>query len=136
MVFTLNSVLERDTFHVSELDLCEVRLMDNKLFPWLILVPMRERVREWIDLERAEQHLLSDEIAIISHIFQALTTPCKLNIATLGNQVEQMHVHIIGRYKEDAAWPNPVWGGPREYYDVQEKEQFLYELRSGLGSFG
>lgn len=136
MVFILNSVLDKDTFPVTELSLCEVRLMDNKLFPWLILVPMREGVREWIDLERHDQHLLSDEIAIVSHIFNALTTPHKLNIGALGNQVEQLHVHVIGRYKEDVCWPNPVWGGPREYYETKEKEQFLYELRSGLSSFG
>ncbi len=136
MAFVLNSVLERDSFYVAEMELCQVRLMDNKLFPWLLLIPIREGAREWIDLSRDEQHRLSDEIAIVSHLFQALVTPHKLNIATLGNQVEQLHVHLIGRYKEDRAWPNPVWGGPREYYEAEESRRFIYELKAALNSVG
>ena len=108
--------------------------MDNKLFPWVILVPQVENAREWIDLSREQQHQLSDEIAVVSHILQALTTPEKLNIATLGNQVSQLHVHVIARYKGDKAWPNPVWGGPGESYAAAEAERFTYELRSALDS--
>lgn len=134
MGFAIDPVLLRDTMEVTEYPLCDVRLMDNKLFPWLVLIPRRVGVSEWIDLEREDQHQLSDEIAICSHIFKALTTPDKLNIAALGNQVKQLHVHLIGRYQTDAMWPNPVWGGPREYYSDDEKRSFIYELRTALSS--
>lgn len=134
MTYTLHPTLAKDTFAVTDYPLCEIRLMDNKLFPWLILVPKREGASEWIDLDRADQHQLSDEIAMCSHIFLALTTPDKLNIAALGNQVPQLHVHLIGRYKADKAWPNPVWGGPRDYYDDEERRNFVYELKMALES--
>jgi len=84
--------------------------MNNKQFPWLLLIPEVENASEWIDLTREHQHRLSDEIMITSHMLQALVTPDKLNIATLGNQVRQLHVHVIARYAHDSAWPNPVWG--------------------------
>lgn len=134
MAFHLDPILERDSFALLDFDLCTIRLMDNKCFPWLLLVPQREDAREWIDLSREDQHLLSDEIAIVSHIFQALVTPYKLNIATIGNRVEQLHIHIVGRYKEDPNWPDPVWGGAREYYTKEEADKFCYELRTALGS--
>lgn len=130
----LHSTLAKDTFAVTDYPLCEIRLMDNRLFPWLILVPKREGAREWIDLSREDQHQLSDEIAICSHLFQALTTPDKLNIAALGNQVPQLHIHLIGRYKTDTAWPNPVWGAPREYYADEERQRFIHDLKIALDS--
>lgn len=133
-MFQLHERLARDTFPVTDLGLCTVRLMDNKLFPWLILVPQVAGVREWIDLSREQQHQLSDEIAICSHIFQALVTPEKLNIGALGNQVPQLHIHLIARYKADKAWPNPVWGGPAESYADEEARRFIYDVKSALDS--
>ncbi len=134
MTYQLDSALARDTVAVTDYPLCEIRLMDNRRFPWLILVPKRAGIVEWIDLEREDQHRLSDEIAMVSHIFQALVTPDKLNIAALGNQVRQLHVHIIGRYADDAAWPNPVWGHGGEPYDEAERRRFVHELKMGLES--
>ncbi len=134
MAFSIDPILLRDTMEITDYPICDIRLMDNRLFPWLVLIPRREGAIEWIDLERDDQHQLSDEIAICSHIFQALVTPDKLNIATLGNQVSQLHVHLIGRYRDDAMWPNPVWGGPREYYADEEKSRFIYELKTALES--
>lgn len=134
MSYKLDPVLLRDSFAITDYPLCEIRLMDNKLFPWLILIPKRADVSEWIDLDRGDQHRLSDEIAICSHIFNALVTPDKLNIAALGNQVRQLHVHLIGRYTHDSMWPSPVWGGKREYYEDDEKNRFIYELKTALES--
>lgn len=132
--FELDQRLARDSYDITNLPLCNVRLMDNKRFPWIILVPRVADAREWIDLSREEQHQLSDEIAVVSHIFNALVTPDKLNIATLGNQVSQLHIHIIARYKADAAWPNPVWGGASEAYSEAESRKFIYDLKSALDS--
>ena len=132
--FELDRRLSADAHDITNLPLCNVRLMDNKLFPWVVLVPRVADVTEWIDLSREQQHQLSDEIAIISHILNALVTPDKLNIATLGNQVPQLHIHIIARYKGDKASPNPVWGGAAEPYSEAELRKFSYELKSALDS--
>lgn len=132
--FEIDTKLVRDSIHVTNLPLCNVRLMDNKNFPWLILIPRQPDLAEYVDLSREDQHRLSDEIAVVSHILKALTTPDKLNIATLGNQVRQLHVHVIARYKTDKAWPNPVWGTDPAYYTEAESEKFAYELRSVLDS--
>jgi diadenosine tetraphosphate (Ap4A) HIT family hydrolase len=133
MDFNLDSRMESDSFFITDLPLCSVRLMDNKYFPWLLLIP-RVNAVEWIDLSREMQHQLSDEIAIVSHILQALVTPDKLNIATLGNKIKQLHVHVIARYTSDAAWPNPVWGGAADNYAAPDANRFCYELRSALES--
>lgn len=132
--FQLHERLSKDTLAITDLPLCSVRLMDNKKFPWLVMVPRVANVSEWIDLDRDQQHQLSDEIAVVSHILKALTTPDKLNIATLGNMVPQLHVHVIARYKGDPAWPNPVWGGPSDYYTEEESRKFIWDLKSALDS--
>lgn len=132
--FSLDPRLARDSIAVTTLPLSYVRLMDNKHFPWLLLIPKHPALREWTDLSRQDQHRLSDEIAIVSHILGALVTPDKLNIATLGNQVPQLHVHVIARYKGDKAWPNPVWGGPSDSYSDDEARRFIGELRTALDS--
>ena len=132
--FAIDRRLSADALHVTNLPLCNVRLMNNKHFPWVILVPRVVDVSEWIDLSREDQHQLSDEIAVVSHILKALTTPDKLNVAALGNQVLQLHVHVIARYKNDTAWPNPVWGSASEEYAEEESRKFIYELKSALDS--
>ncbi len=134
MNFTLDRRLSADSRDITNLPLCNVRLMDNKRFPWLILVPRVAGASEWIDLSREQQHQLSDEIAVLSHILQALVTPDKLNIAALGNQVSQLHIHLIARYKGDSAWPNPVWGAASEPYGEEELRRFSYELKSAIDS--
>jgi diadenosine tetraphosphate (Ap4A) HIT family hydrolase len=133
--FQLHERLAKDSLYVTDLPLCTVRLMDDKRFPWVLLIPQVAGAREWIDLAREQQHQLSDEIAIVSHIFNALVTPDKLNVAALGNRVPQLHIHLIARYKTDAAWPNPVWGeGISVSYTPEESRRFIYELKSALDS--
>ena len=132
--YQLDQHLARDTRDITNLPLCNLRLMDNKKFPWVVLVPRVADAVEWIDLSREQQHQLSDEIAVVSHILQALVTPQKLNVATLGNQVGQLHVHIIARYKGDPAWPNPVWGGANEAHGEEEARRFIYDLKSAIDS--
>ena len=134
MTFQLDLRLEKDSFFVSELPLCQVRLMDCKDFPWLILVPKIADAVEWIDLEREAQHQLSDEISVASHILKALATPEKINIASLGNQVSQLHVHVIGRYRQDAAWPNPVFGHAYTLYEEHESRQTLQDFKLAFNS--
>ncbi len=109
-MFTLDSRLAADTFPVTRLALCEVRLMNEPAWPWLILVPMRADVRELLDLSAADRHRLVEEIAEAERVLLDLHRPDKLNVAALGNQVPQLHVHVIARRTDDPAWPGPVWG--------------------------
>jgi diadenosine tetraphosphate (Ap4A) HIT family hydrolase len=108
-MFTLDARLANDTICLGKLELCQVLLMNNKQYPWLILVPERENIKEIIDLDHNEQVLLMEEIARVSHAIKNLYAPDKINIAALGNMVPQLHVHIIARFKTDTTWPYPVW---------------------------
>lgn len=106
----LDPQLADDTHPVAALGLCELRLMDDANYPWLVLVPRVPDAVELVDLDAGQRHRLTDEIDTASHALRALFRPHKLNVATLGNLVPQLHVHVIARYENDPAWPAPVWG--------------------------
>lgn len=106
----LDAVLANDTHPLAQLELCEARLMDDANHPWVILVPRVPGAVEWIDLDTAQQAALSADITRASHVLQSEFRPHKLNVAALGNQVPQLHVHVVARFQDDIAWPRPVWG--------------------------
>ncbi len=106
----LHPQLAEDTVPVAELPLCEVRLMDDANHPWLVLVPRVADIIEIIDLDPAQRSQLTAEIDIACRALKSLFKPDKLNVAALGNLVPQLHVHVIARYRDDIAWPRPVWG--------------------------
>lgn len=106
----LDSRLADDTAPVTDLPLCEVRLMDDANHPWLVLVPKVVDAVEILDLTPSQRAMLGAEIALASRALKKLFRPDKLNVAALGNQVPQLHVHVIARYVNDIAWPRPVWG--------------------------
>lgn len=106
----LDPRLEADTRPVTELPLCSVRLMDDARYPWLVLVPRVDGAVELLDLSEVDQVRLYDEVRLCARELQAHTGAHKLNIAALGNVVSQLHVHVIARFREDDAWPKPVWG--------------------------
>lgn len=123
MSFTLHPTLARDTVPVSPLPLCRVLLMKDRRFPWLILVPERDSVREICELPQADRAALVEEIARASEVLRQLFRPDKLNVGALGNVVPQLHVHVVARFASDPAWPGPVWGsGPPEPYAEAELE--------------
>lgn len=130
--FTLHPILAHDTLEVARLKLCEVRLMNNRLFPWLVLVPQREMAVEITDLSLHDRQQLLEEICHVSKALQTFTGADKMNIAALGNQVPQLHVHVIARFKGDTAWPNPVWGRESRRYDTADAEIFVQRLRTEL----
>ncbi len=131
--FALDPRLVTDTVAVADLPLCRVLLMNDARWPWLILVPRRTGVRELIDLSPAEQQVLTGEIALASHAMKALYAPDKLNVAALGNMVEQLHVHVIARWRGDPAWPAPVWGfQPEQRRAVPQPDMHLAALRQAL----
>lgn len=102
--------LLKDSLAVTSLTLCDVRLMNDANYPWLLLIPRVEKAREIIDLSDDDQLALMREITLTSKILQRLTGCHKLNVAALGNQVPQLHVHIIARFTTDIAWAAPVFG--------------------------
>jgi diadenosine tetraphosphate (Ap4A) HIT family hydrolase len=133
MDWTLDPALERDTVMVCDLALTRVLLNNDANYPWLILVPRRAGKVELIDLDEADRLALWKEIAQVARALKDLTRCHKLNVAQLGNQVAQLHVHIIAREKSDAAWPNPVWGrAPRKDYEADAKEKLVKALQQAL----
>ena len=130
--FVLDAKLQADTIDVTTLPLCVVRLMNDRRFPWLILVPARSGVTEIVDLEAADRALLIEEIALVSGVMRDLFRPTKLNVGALGNVVPQLHVHVIARFASDNAWPGPVWGTSSERYRPDEIDRTLAPLRYRL----
>jgi diadenosine tetraphosphate (Ap4A) HIT family hydrolase len=129
-MFTLHPTLKKDTVFIKDLKLCQVLLMNNANYPWLILVPKKLDLVELTDLSRDDQNLLMEEIDIISKKMQNVFNPDKLNTAALGNMVPQLHIHIIARYKTDRVFPKPVWMDPEiRVYGDEEIEEVVKKLR-------
>jgi diadenosine tetraphosphate (Ap4A) HIT family hydrolase len=108
--FALHPKLVADTVPVGDLALSSVLLMDDARFPWFILVPRRPGASEITDLSDEDAATLIGEIRITSRVMLDVAKPDKLNVGALGNVVPQLHVHVVGRFRSDPAWPNPVWG--------------------------
>ncbi len=127
--FSLDPRLAADTIPVGDLALCSVLLMDDARFPWLILVPRRAGASEITDLSPEEAHALMDEARIATSVMLGFAKPDKVNVAALGNVVPQLHVHVIGRFLSDPAWPAPVWGvGTRQPYPLHARAQTIERL--------
>ena len=123
MPFALHPTLARDTVEVARLPLCRVLLMNDRRFPWLILVPERESMREIHDLPPADRTALIEEIAQAGEVLNRLFHPDKINVGALGNIVPQLHIHVVARTAADPAWPGPVWGsGAAVAYEEGELE--------------
>lgn len=134
-MFLLHPTLERDTVEIARLKLCRVLLMRDSTYPWLILVPERENLRDLDDLSPDDQALAMAEITQVSKTMKELFHPDKMNVAALGNVVEQLHIHVIARFKEDLAWPKPVWGVlPPKDYENAERDTLIARLALALKS--
>lgn len=132
-MFKLDSQLERDTIALASLPLCELLLMNDANYPWIILVPRREGLRELVELSPEDQQQYLRESNAVAHCLQTQFAPYKLNIAALGNVVEQLHIHHIARFKDDAAWPRPVWGVvPARAYEEDKLAEVIELICSGV----
>jgi diadenosine tetraphosphate (Ap4A) HIT family hydrolase len=126
-------MLAAHTLPVGDLPLSALRLMNDARFPWAILVPKRAGVVEFHALSREDRIRLCDETAIVSEALSKLAAAHKMNVAALGNQVRQLHIHVIARKEDDAAWPQPVWGrGERAPYAAGEGEAFAVVLANAI----
>ena len=131
--FLLHPQLAADTFLVGDLPLCRVLLLNNRQFPWLILVPMRSDKKELFDLSADDYSQAMQEVRFVAEKWAGLTRADKINIAALGNMVPQLHIHIIARFTTDAAWPNPVWNSGVQPQNYEENaDAFLTQIRTVL----
>jgi diadenosine tetraphosphate (Ap4A) HIT family hydrolase len=132
--WSLHPQLHADTMPVCDLALSRLLAMNDANFPWLILVPRRAGVSEIIDLGD-EQAVLMNELAKVSRALKDETRCDKLNVAAIGNVVPQLHIHIVARRKDDAAWPKPVWGAvPRRDYAKDALQRFIGAIRGRVAS--
>ncbi|MBS0380957.1 MAG: HIT domain-containing protein [Proteobacteria bacterium] len=128
--FELDSRLAKDTVFVANWNLCEVRLMDDAQFPWLVLVPRRAGVSELDDLNENDRTRLMHEIQRAMKTLRAVADCDKLNVGALGNIVRQLHVHVVARRRDDPGWPGPVWGhGPAHHYLPEARDKLVVALR-------
>ena len=134
--FQLHPQLEKDCFVIGQLPLSTVLMMNDQQFPWFILVPMQKELTEIYHLAANDRQQLLTESCLLAETLQSLYQPDKLNIATIGNIVSQLHVHHIVRYRHDLAWPSPVWGKfPALTYSEVQAEAEISRIRSALGTF-
>jgi len=131
--FKLDSKLRADSLTVGELPLCDLRLMNDSRFHWCLLVPRIPEITELHHLPTAHRPSLMSEIETVSNYLLENTVASKINVATLGNIVPQLHVHVIGRHTQDPAWPNSVWAaGSAEHYTKADAEALIMDLRAAL----
>lgn len=133
-IFALHPQLEKDCIVIGDLPLCRVLLMNDSRFPWLILVPRVQNLREIFDLQEHDYSIVMQEIRRVTQTFAELTRAHKMNVATLGNVVPQLHIHIIVRQTDDVAWPGPVWNIPSrpEPYQKEKILSFRDQIHSAL----
>jgi diadenosine tetraphosphate (Ap4A) HIT family hydrolase len=131
--WSLHPQLDRDTANIGDLPLSRVLVINDSNYPWLLLVPRRPDVVEVIDLDEVAQAHLMTEIARVSRALREVTQCHKLNVAALGNAVPQLHVHVIARFRNDAAWPKPVWGAaPPRVYERDALHSLVTPLRKRI----
>ena len=134
--FLLNEKIFNDTNLICELPLCKFLLMNDSNYPWFILVPRKSNIVELFDLSKEDRNQLDYEIVEVSKFINDIFNPDKINIANLGNIVSQFHVHIIARFSNDKAWPEPVWGKfPPIKYTSSEIKVILNKSRVLLEKF-
>ncbi len=123
MSFELHPQLAKDTVLLGEFPLSLALLHRDKAVPWVILVPKREHVKELHHLTMKEQQQFLLESQAVSQALEATFRPDKLNLGALGNMVPQLHIHHIARFKDDCAWPGPLWGNTEGEFRSEEEQQ-------------
>ena len=132
MPFKIDKKFLNSSHHIIELKLCSIRLHDNSKFPWVILIPKRNKITDISDLNSKDQILLMKEIVYVSKIMKKLFKTSKLNIEKIGNMVPQLHIHIIARSKKDSTWPLSVWVVKGKTYSKLALKNLIEKLRKVL----
>lgn len=123
--FTLDPRLEKDTVTIGKSGICRILLMKDARFSWIILVPEVPGLTELHDLRESEYKDVMSLVYSLSSEMKKQLAADKMNVGALGNMVSQLHIHIIARIKDDAAWPGPVWGSGAAvpYTDIALEKQ-------------
>lgn len=133
--FQLHPRLQQDCFSVGQLALSQLLMMNDSQYPWFILVPRRPEMTEIYQLAEADRQMLLTESCLLAEKLHAIYRPDKLNIATIGNLVPQLHMHHVVRYQADKAWPAPIWGKfPAQPFAHPDAEQQIARLRAALSA--
>lgn len=135
-MYELHPQLLKDTLKIGQFELSDVLLMNDDRYPWVILVPRRVNVREIHQLAETEQQQMLKESSFVAIAMTQLFSAHKMNVAALGNMVEQLHLHHVARFTSDAAWPKPVWGiGEATPYSEVAANAMLSQLKRVLGDY-
>ena len=133
-MFKLHPTLENDSVLIGRFGLCQIRLINDSNYPWVLLVPEREGLTEIYQLSIEDRCLLAEESAFLSATLAELFKADKMNVAAIGNMVPQLHVHHIVRTQTDPAWPAPVWGKrPMKPYAEEALEETADKIAASLG---
>ncbi|MFG0634209.1 HIT domain-containing protein [Pseudomonas sp. xss_2] len=134
-MFVLDSRLQQDSLVLGNFPLCQLLLSKDANYPWFILVPRQAGISELFDLSEADQQLLWQETNYLAGALKSAFKADKMNVATLGNVVSQLHMHVVVRRHDDAAWPAPVWGKvPAIEYRQEQLDDIRQRLRSVLNA--
>ena len=134
-MFVLDTRLQEDTWLIGDFPLCRLLLSNDSNYPWFVLVPRCEGISELFQLSDHDQQLMWRETTELARVLKAHYHADKMNVATLGNVVSQLHMHVIVRYQADVAWPGPVWGKhPAKPYSQAEVHVIRGKLKSVLGA--
>lgn len=132
-MFVLNSTLENDSFPLLETELCLIRLINDNRYPWVLVVPKVENARELHDLSHDQQMTIMTTATALGRVLKSGFGADKINTAAIGNMVPQLHVHVVARWQDDAAWPGPVWGvGDMEPLKDAELARRVTIIRDGM----
>lgn len=130
--FFLNERLSADSLPLCQTDMSLLRVSRDARFPWLILIPKRDGLAELVDLPPEDETRVMADVRAASLALREATKCDKLNVASLGNMVRQLHIHIVARFEGDAAWPGPIWGvGDAE--PLEAVPDWALDVRSRLG---
>ena len=119
----------KDSFYITELKLCTIRLIDNSKFPWIILIPKRKKITDIFQLKKKDQNLLMKEIVYTSKVMKKTFKAFNLNIEKIGNVVSQLHIHVIARSKKDSSWPLSVWVVKKKNYSKIALEKTIFKIK-------
>ena len=134
-MFQLSNTLNKDCIRIGQFQLSLLLLLKDANYPWFILVPQRADLSEIYQLNPSDQQQLTRESSQLASALSTAFNADKINIATLGNIVKQLHIHHIARYHDDLAWPAPVWGAhPAKPYTVEQQTDTIQKLINVLGS--
>jgi len=119
----------KDSYFITELKLCTIRLVNNCKFPWIILIPKRKKITDIFQLNKKDQKLLMEEIVYTSKKMKKIFKAFNINVEKIGNIVSQLHIHIIARSKKDCSWPLSVWVVKKKDYSKKNLDKAIFKLR-------